>query len=256
MAMPFLPTNAAELLRWDGVVAMDGVRGGSNGAILRRFNKEDKNTAYCPYIANAFTKTRWLQLKRVIKLNDSTNIKKKGDTGYEPAYKYDMIFDVIISNVNYLTKEAALDMCGDEMAYAHEGYGEADSGLVRLIMGKPGVTCGGQIVIVNDVGRIRPRAYTHRHRCHEGESSVGGPNKVKHLVTKLLTELWTVLSTHEDLACKTVHHVGQLLFRRECVAIWCADQGFSMTSTLRRDRFPQGVLKYFFHRQKTTPKDN
>jgi hypothetical protein len=37
----FLPTNAAEHLRWDGVVAMDGVRGGSNGAILRRFN--------CPY---------------------------------------------------------------------------------------------------------------------------------------------------------------------------------------------------------------
>jgi hypothetical protein len=40
------------------------------------------------------------------------------------------------------------------------------------------------------------------------------------------------------------------------VAIWCADQGFGMTSTLRRDCFPQGVPKYFFHGQKTTPKDN
>jgi hypothetical protein len=71
--------------------------------------------------------------------------QKKGDAGYEPAYKYNMIFDVIISNVNYLTKEAALDMCGDETTYAHEGYGEADLGLVRLIMmGKPGVTHGRQ----------------------------------------------------------------------------------------------------------------
>jgi hypothetical protein len=106
-----------------------------------------------------------------------------------------MIFDVIISNINYLTKEAALDMCGDETTYAHEGYGEVDLGLVRLIMGKPGVTRGGQIVIVNDVGRIRPRAYTHCHRCHEGERGVGGPNKVKRgLVTKLSTELWTLVN--------------------------------------------------------------
>jgi hypothetical protein len=157
----YLPTNAAELLRWDGVVAMDGVKGGSDGAILRRFNKDDKNTAYCPYIANAFTKTRWLQLKRVFKLNDNaTEKKKKGEPGYDPAYKYNMIFDVIIANVNYITKYAALDLCGDETTYAHEGYGEDQSGLVHLIMGKPGVTCGGQIIVVNDVGRIRPRAYT------------------------------------------------------------------------------------------------
>jgi hypothetical protein len=249
----FLPTNAAELLRWDGVVAMDGVRGGSNGAILRRFNKEDKNTAYCAYIANAFTKTRWLQLKRVIKLNNNANIKKKGNDGYEPAYKYDMIFDVIISNVNYLTKEAALDMCSDETTYAHEGgYGEVDSG---LIMGKPGVTRSGQIVIVNDVGRIRPRAYTHHHRCHEGESGVGGRNEVKHLVTKLLKELWTVVNPQGILREKP-HITCDNFFSVMNVAILCADQGVGMTSTLRCDCFPQGVPKYFFHGQKTTPKDN
>jgi hypothetical protein len=233
----FLPPNAAELLRWDGVVAMDGVRGGSKGAILRRFNKEDKTTAYCPYIANAFTKTRWLQLKRVIKLNNNANIKKKGNGGYEPAYKYDMIFDIIISNVNFLTKEAALDMCGDETTYAHEGYGGADSGLVRLIMGKPGVTRGGQIVIVNDVGRIRPRAYTHRHRCHKGKSGVGGPDKVKSLVTKLSKELWTVVNPQGILREKW-HITWDNFFSGVNVAIWCADQGFGMTLTLRHDCFP------------------
>ena len=34
-------------------------------------------------------------------------------------------------------------------------------------MGKPGVTKGGQIVLVSDAYRNRPRAYLHRHKCHE-----------------------------------------------------------------------------------------
>jgi hypothetical protein len=33
-------TYATKLLCWDGVVTMDGVRGGSNGAILRRFKTQ------------------------------------------------------------------------------------------------------------------------------------------------------------------------------------------------------------------------
>jgi hypothetical protein len=52
------------------------------------------------------------------------------------------------------------------------------------------------------------------------------------------------------------HITWDNFFSGVSVAIWCADQGFGMTSTLRRDCFPQGVLKYFFHGQKMTPKDN
>jgi hypothetical protein len=58
-------------------------------------------------------------------------------------------------------------------------------------MGKPGVTRGGQIVVVNDVGRIRPRAYSHHHKCYLEETGGQGPNKVKRIVTKLLKEVRT-----------------------------------------------------------------
>ena len=60
-------TNGAELLQWDGSIVMDGVRGGSDGAMLRRFDTREGNTAYDQYIHGAFTKTR-MELKRVQKL--------------------------------------------------------------------------------------------------------------------------------------------------------------------------------------------
>ena len=34
-------------------------------------------------------------------------------------------------------------------------------------MGKPGVSKGGQIVMISDVNWIRPRVYMHRHKLHE-----------------------------------------------------------------------------------------
>ena len=47
------------------------------------------------------------------------------------------------------------------------GLGEPGSELVACIMGKPGISKGGQIVLVLDASRNRPRMYTHRHKCHE-----------------------------------------------------------------------------------------
>jgi hypothetical protein len=57
-------------------------------------------------------------------------------------------------------------MCGDETTWGHQGFGEAGSGVVGQILGKPGVSKGGQTVVVSDVDRIRPRAYVHRHKMH------------------------------------------------------------------------------------------
>ena len=83
------------------------------------------------------TKTCWLELKRVIKLNNNLTAKKQGEVGYNPAYKYDMIFDVLTSNVNALTLRAGLDLCGDETTWGHQGFGEPGSGIVSLILNKP-----------------------------------------------------------------------------------------------------------------------
>ena len=163
----FVNTTPTELLQWDGVLVRDGVRGSSKGAILRRFDKRTDNSAYDKLIDAAFTKTRWLDLKRCVKLCDNGQVKKRGEEGYDPAYKYDYIFKVICHNVNAITAEASLDLCGDETTFGHQGYGEADSGLLVSVKGKPKITKGMQSVIISDYDRIRPRAYLHRHKKHQ-----------------------------------------------------------------------------------------
>ena len=87
----FDPVEPAELLQWDGTVVMDGVRGGSRGALFRRFDTRERNKAYDADISNAFTKSRWLEIKRVYKLCNNLLAKKKGEDGYDPAYKYDYL---------------------------------------------------------------------------------------------------------------------------------------------------------------------
>jgi len=113
----FETTNAAELLRWDGVLVTDGIRGGSKGAMLRRFDNYPGSKSHDPDIAKAFTKTRWLELKRCVKLCNNLTVPKKGQEGYNPAYKCDLIFDTIIKNVNAFALCANPDQCGDETSF-------------------------------------------------------------------------------------------------------------------------------------------
>ena len=94
-------------------------------------------------------------------------VSKKGEEGYDPAYKFDYIWDTIIHNVNAVALNAELDLCGDETTYATASFGEKGSGLTGRIKGKPGVAKGGQIILVSDVHRIRSRAYVHRHKIHK-----------------------------------------------------------------------------------------
>jgi hypothetical protein len=42
-------------------------------------------------------------------------------------------------------------LCGDETTWGHGCFGEAGSGLVGRIMGKPGILKGGQIVMISDI---------------------------------------------------------------------------------------------------------
>jgi hypothetical protein len=63
----------------------------------------------------------------------------------------------MVNNVNAITKRASLDLCGDESTWAHQGYANLVSSMLTLVMGKPNITKGGQVVIVTDTDRIRPR---------------------------------------------------------------------------------------------------
>jgi len=248
-------TNPTELLQWDGVTVMDSVRGGSNGGILRRFDKRDGNTAYDQYIDQAFTKTRWLELKRVVKLCNNNTAPKRGEANYNPAYKYDLIYDVLVTNVNAITGKAALDLAGDETTYAHEGYGEPLTSLVSRIMGKPGVTRGGQIVLVSDIDWIRPRAYLHRHKCHDNEWSLQGPSEVKHILDQLDNHIVNEVNSAMGTAifAQKPHITWDNFFSGEAIAEYAAANGYGMTTTLRCDRFPKGIPKKHFHFAKTLP---
>ena len=159
----FKTVKIPELVVFDGVIVRDGVRGGSGGALHRRWmcgsDLDDD-------IFAAMTYRRYLQIKRMKKLCNNNTAPKRGQPGYDPAYKFDYIYKCIVHNVNALTKQAGLDLCGDETTWATASPGEAGSGITGRVVGKPGVNKGGQTVIVSDVDRFRPRAYMHRHKLH------------------------------------------------------------------------------------------
>ena len=248
----FETTSAQELLQWDGVLVMDGVRGGSKGAIFRQFDNYAGSKSHDKEITRAFTKTRWLELKRCVKLCNNLTSPKKGQEGYNPAYKYDMIFATIIHNVNALTLYANPDLCGDETSMGSESFGEAGSGLLFRVIGKPGITKGMQTVLVSDVDWIRPRAYLHRHKLHPKLYSNRGPTEVR-LIWE--TQLGPLCDPMNPLIGRALfqtkpHMTWDNYFSGDDIMNYAADEGFGLTMTCRRDRLPGNVPKEHFHHKK------
>ena len=98
-------------MRHDGVVVRDGVRGGSNGALYRRWLSNGSD--YDETISVAQTHCRWLQIKRVKKFCNNDTCPKQGELNYDPTFKYDYIYKCLFHNMNVLSKKAELDLTGD-----------------------------------------------------------------------------------------------------------------------------------------------
>jgi hypothetical protein len=95
-------------------------------------------------------------------LSDNDIEPKRGEPGYNPAYKYDYLFKVLNSNINKLSAKADADLCGDETTILVNTFGESEGcDLIKRVKGKPGVTKGAQIVLVSDVHQNYPRVYFH-----------------------------------------------------------------------------------------------
>jgi len=249
----FETTTPAELARWDGVLVMDGVRGSSNGAILRRWDQHYGSKSYDEDISKAMTKSRWLELKRTVKLCNNLTAPQKGEPGYNPAYKYDMIFDVLVKNINAFTLYACLDQAGDETSFGHQGMGEPGSNLCKRIMGKPRITKGMQTVITSDVDWIRIRSYVHRHKCHPQLFSLQGPNEVRLLWE---TQMLPMCQPDNQLLGRALfsekpHFTFDNFFSGDEITSYAAEMGFGLTVTCRRDRLPKGVPGKYFHKEKT-----
>ena len=95
----FTNVSLAEILHHDGAIVRDGVRGGSSGAIYRRWQM---GADYDDHVAMSLTFRRWLQIKIIKKLCNKDSAIKRGEINYNPTYKYDYIYKCIIHNVNFL----------------------------------------------------------------------------------------------------------------------------------------------------------
>jgi hypothetical protein len=257
----FKPVTLDEIVRFDGIVHRHGVRGGGPGIHLRW---DPTDSDYDDTVYNAMSHTRFLQIKRMIKLNNNFLAPKRNQPGYDPAYKYDMVYKTPINNINWVTKKAGLDQCGDETTWGFGGYGEPGSGLVSRIMGKPGITKGGQTVIISDVDRLRPRSYIHRHKKHQkphgwnkqgpfevkqilanvqvmvrgyGDGDGGEDDKAQYLWDELPHFTWDNYFSGD----KILNHIGLL--------------GFGALMTCRRDRLPAGIPERYLSKKKTDTKD-
>ena len=247
----FTQVEPSEVLQWDGSVVMDGVLGGSNGAFLRRFDSREGNTSYCDLIAKTFTKSRWLAIKRVYKLCNNLTAKKRDQEGYDPAYKYDSIFETICHNVNALTLFAGLDLSGDETSFPFNGWGEMLAGLFGYVKGKPGMSRGGQTILVSDCDRIRPRAYCHRHRLHPKLFPQRGPTEVRLIWEKMLPLFQPNEFRPTGIFREKPHFTWDNYFSGDAIIDYACEEGFGLTMTCRRDRLPKGIKNNYLCKEKT-----
>jgi hypothetical protein len=191
----------------------------------------------------------------VVKLFNNATAKRQPEAAdYNPAYKYNFIFDTIIHNVNSVTRKAGLDLCGDETTYGHQGFGERGSGILTKIQGKPGITKGMQSVIVTDCDRIRPTAYLHRHKKHRQIFRQQGPNEVALLWEEQLRPLLSPDNKYNRALFQSHPHMTwDNYFSGDEVMYYAAEQGFGFTTTIRRDRLPRNVPGKYWHKEKTQP---
>ena len=124
-----------EVVHFDAIMVCDGVHGGAGGATYCCWKYVD--SAYDPDIAGAMTHTCWLQIKQCIKLCDNDVQPKRGEPGYNPAYKYDYLVKTLMSNISEPTTKADDDLCRDETTILVNAYGESGCDLIKRVKGKP-----------------------------------------------------------------------------------------------------------------------
>lgn len=109
-----------DLVRWAGVPVRHGARGGRPMTLHYRWCKSDPD--FDESISNAMTLSRWRQIKSVFKINNNMVEPKRGQPGYDPCAKYDLIFKALCHNMNYFTRTADLDFGLDESTWGFMGY--------------------------------------------------------------------------------------------------------------------------------------
>ena len=125
-------------------------------------------------------------------------------------------------------------------------------------MGKPGVSKGGQTVLVCDAHRVRPRAYYHRHKLHSKPDGWTASGMVE--ARRLIEVLEGMVVNLDDTSTTTPnfqiydqkpHVTMDNYFSGDKIIDWIGSKGFGATMTCRRDRLPSGIPSKYLHKQKT-----
>jgi hypothetical protein len=129
-------------------------------------------------------------------------------------------------------------------SWAHGGYGEADYGLVGRVMGKPGMTCGGQTVIISDMSCTHPRAYIHRHKKHTMPPgwTKQGPFEAKSMIDELLLKVEDKSDDEDESKIfNSPPTTFDNYFCDDVVLDYTGQRGLGATMTNNHDRLPQGI---------------
>jgi len=261
----WMETSPIELTKWDGILIFDGVLGGSNGAMLRRWDKSrPDNSSFNKAIYETMSSTRWLELKHAMKLNNNMTATRPGDPNHNPTQKYNYIWDVLCHNTNVLTKDACLDLCGDETSWMFAGWAEKESVIIKRELEKPRGSKGGRTVIVTDVDRVRIRACKHRIKRKNKHFRQEGCNEVMLIIDKLMEQIRDSnqqpheFVTYDDDYSRPRHVFRELphitwdnFFSGDDSMNYAAKKGFGMTCTVNKGRLPGKVPQKHWHTSKT-----
>jgi hypothetical protein len=158
-----------------------------------------------------------------------------------------------------MTQFAELDLCGNETTCGDGGFGEADSGILARRQNKPGITFGMQTVIISDVHRKRPRAYTHRNKVWKKPDGWGkeGPCEVHRLIEILQPMVVgeKAITGIRQIFSEKPHSTWDNYFSGDDIMDFLGERGFAATMTCQRNRLPKGINNAFFCKEKTIPGD-
>lgn len=200
--------------------------------------------------------TRFGELKRSIKLCHNGSCPQCGQDGYDPAYKFDLIWRVMTFNCNAITARAEENQTIDETTWGHAGFGEAGSGITSHLRNKK-VNKGGQTTLISDSRRFRPRAYMHRHNLHmmtEGMSKKG-TNEMVHLLKKIEPMVEGADgNTKKIFRVKPTAIADNFFFDDKCCN-WIGKNGFSSLGTMARNALVNKIDKKYLHYEKHAPGD-
>eukprot|EP00536_Pseudo-nitzschia_multiseries_P005353 jgi/Psemu1/12394/gm1.12394_g len=227
-----------EIVHFNGVMFIHDVCGGSSNNIGSQWASD--NCLYHKLLAEKIKDWRWREIEENLKL--CNNCKEEFRVPFNPANKFDLVYQTIVNNSNYLTKKACLNLVIDESTWAYYGYGGE---LVNYLKNKM-VTKGGQSVILMDTDRLRPRGILLRNNNYKYATCFTrrGQSEVYELMTKcVLPEIGPgkIWSEAPDV---TIYN----FFNGDAIFDWIGGMGLSMTGTVARKCLPKGVTTRYFHK--------